>query len=84
MVRTCGSRTSLMLLQQVPMLLIRPSHPQKVTRLQLKTRLRMQHKIRPPNQMKQLETRQLLKAIKLSKTKLHQQLMRLLLQTKLS
>ena len=73
MAKTCGSRTSLMLLlleMLASMLLIRPNHP-PVIRLKLKTRLRMQQKIRPPNRMKQFQpvATRLLEAINLSKTK---------------
>lgn len=54
----------------VLMLLIRPSHP-PVIRLQLKIRLRMQQKIRPPQLMKLFQPviTRLLWSIKLSKTK---------------
>ena len=67
------------------MLLIRPSHP-PVIRLKLKTRLRMQQKIRPPNRMKQFQpvATRLVEAINLSKTKHKQQQMRQVQQTRLS
>lgn len=67
------------------MLLIRPNHP-VVIRLKLKTRLRMQQKIRLPNQMKQFQQvgTRVLEAINLSKTKHQQSQMRQLMQTRLS
>ncbi len=86
---TCGSRTSLMLLQPMvlaPMLLIKPNHP-PVIRLLSKIRLRMRQKIRPPHLMKQLQllvTTRLLEEIKQSQTKQHQLLTRLMLQMKLA